>query len=203
MLNIAIVFLFLILPIKYGSMIFFLMDGYDFQNEPSNGHVTLHSPRLLPQAKNLTMCQHALVCLIRVDSCTFNCYLNQTLLDICLFWPIDCSQLYLIYDTQCIQKRYVSASEPYLSTYFAYRVHQCSFETGGRDPRSPFHHSWELDCCTPSSSTVYTLFHRLTTCSNLSRHHPLEGTDGDHGNERRKKRGFRRRRLKITDSIIS
>lgn len=48
MLNIAIVFLFLILPIKYGSMIFFLMDGYDFQNEPSNGHVTLHSPRLLP-----------------------------------------------------------------------------------------------------------------------------------------------------------
>lgn len=93
--------------------------------------------------------------------------------------------------------------QPYLSTYFAYRVHQCSFETGGRDPRSPFHHSWELDCCTPSSSTVYTLFHRLTTCSNLSRHHPLEGTDGDHGNERRKKRGFRRRRLKITDSIIS
>lgn len=46
MLNIAIVFLFLILPIKYGTMIYFLflMDGYDFQNEPSNGHVTLHSP---------------------------------------------------------------------------------------------------------------------------------------------------------------
>lgn len=41
MLNIAIVFLFLILPIKYGTMIFFfLMDGMIFKMNPVM--VTLH-----------------------------------------------------------------------------------------------------------------------------------------------------------------
>lgn len=73
----------------------------------------------------------------------------------------------------CIQKCQKS------STYFAYKVHRCSFGTAEQAPHSPFHHFLELGYCTPSVSIVCIQSHKLTTYSTLSTHHPLVGKQAE------------------------